>query len=133
MVDEKRDVSFALAERGFETDDHVLKFLHCVMLLDNELAKPTNSDVAYVLDTLTVPNKPNQLAVLRVQYFDASNNPGPEVDKTVYLFNLLGDTDASGVVDQADRAMYQSKQAGRNQITHYRDTPVLAAPATMDG
>jgi hypothetical protein len=43
---------------GFEQKEHILKFLHCVMLLDDELARATNSDVAYVLDTLTVPNKP---------------------------------------------------------------------------
>jgi diguanylate cyclase (GGDEF)-like protein len=37
-----------------------------------------------------------------------------------------GTPSADALVDQADRAMYQSKQAGRNQITHYRDTS--AAP-----
>ena len=30
-------------------------------------------------------------------------------------------TDAAALVDQADHALYQSKQAGRNQVTHFRD------------
>src|SRR5437879_4726696 len=30
---------------GFESEEHALKFLHCVMLLDNELAKASNPDV----------------------------------------------------------------------------------------
>ena len=41
-----------------------------------------------------------------------------------------GTPSAAALVDQADRAMYQSKQAGRNQITHYRDCAPLAAPTT---
>lgn len=43
---------------GFDKPDLAMRFLHCVFLLDNDLSKPTNSDVAYVIDTLTVPNKP---------------------------------------------------------------------------
>ena len=38
--------------------------------------------------------------------------------------------DAAALVDQADRALYQSKQAGRNQITHYRDCASWVAQAT---
>jgi two-component system cell cycle response regulator len=37
--------------------------------------------------------------------------------------------DAAALVDQADQALYQSKQAGRNQITHYRDCSRLPARA----
>jgi two-component system chemotaxis response regulator CheY len=37
--------------------------------------------------------------------------------------------DAAALVDQADRALYLSKQAGRNQITHYRDC--LACPSSV--
>jgi subtilisin family serine protease len=59
--------------------------------------------------TLTVPNKKNQDAVLRVQYFDAQNNPGPEVDLPVHLFNLAGDTNADGTVNQADIDGYAAK------------------------
>ncbi len=43
---------------GFEEPEQILRYLHCVFLLNNDLSKPTNSDVAYVIDTLTVPNKP---------------------------------------------------------------------------
>jgi serine/threonine protein kinase len=50
---------------GFDSDEHIVKFLHCVMLMDNELAKPSNPDVAYVLDTLTVPNKPPERRIDR--------------------------------------------------------------------
>src|SRR5438552_1208512 len=50
---------------GFESEEHALKFLHCVMLLDNELAKASNPDVAYVMDTLTVPNKPAERRIDR--------------------------------------------------------------------
>jgi serine/threonine protein kinase len=50
---------------GFDREEHQLKFLHCVMLVDNELAKATNADVAYVLDTLTVPNKPPEQRIDR--------------------------------------------------------------------
>jgi serine/threonine protein kinase len=50
---------------GLEREEHQIKFLHCVMLVDNELAKATNSDVAYVLDTLTVPNKPAEQRIER--------------------------------------------------------------------
>ncbi|HEY7115709.1 MAG TPA: FHA domain-containing serine/threonine-protein kinase [Tepidisphaeraceae bacterium] len=50
---------------GFAQEEHQLKFLHCVMLLDNELARATNSDVQYVMDTLTVPNKPPEQRIER--------------------------------------------------------------------
>jgi len=41
-----------------------------------------------------------------------------------------GTPSAAALVEQADRAMYQSKQAGRNQVTHYRDCANPAAPTT---
>lgn len=37
---------------------------------------------------------------------------------------------AAALVDQADHALYQSKQAGRNQVTHFRD---CAAAADLTG
>jgi diguanylate cyclase (GGDEF)-like protein len=37
-----------------------------------------------------------------------------------------GTSSAAALVDQADRAMYQSKQAGRNRITHYRNMLAVA-------
>ncbi|MFI5459224.1 MAG: diguanylate cyclase [Isosphaerales bacterium] len=41
-----------------------------------------------------------------------------------------GTPSAAALVEQADRALYQSKQAGRNQVTHYRDCAALVAPTT---
>jgi len=41
-----------------------------------------------------------------------------------------GTPSAAALVDQADRAMYHSKQSGRNQVTHYRDCAPLPAPTT---
>jgi two-component system cell cycle response regulator len=41
-----------------------------------------------------------------------------------------GTPSPAALVDQADRAMYQSKQAGRNQITHFRDCGPLASPTS---
>jgi diguanylate cyclase (GGDEF)-like protein len=35
--------------------------------------------------------------------------------------------DAAALVEQADHALYQSKQAGRNLVTHFRDCPIAAA------
>jgi hypothetical protein len=61
------------------------------------------------LGNLKTPNKKNQDAILRVQYFDAQNNPGPEVDLPVHLFNLPGDTDANGTVQQTDLDGYVGK------------------------
>jgi two-component system chemotaxis response regulator CheY len=37
-------------------------------------------------------------------------------------------TSATDLVEQADRALYQSKEAGRNQITHFRDCILTPAP-----
>jgi diguanylate cyclase (GGDEF)-like protein len=34
----------------------------------------------------------------------------------------------STLVEQADRALYHSKQAGRNQVTHYRTCEPIAEP-----
>jgi serine/threonine protein kinase len=42
---------------GFDTPEMIRQFLHCVFLLGSDLSKASNSDVAYVLDTLTVPSK----------------------------------------------------------------------------
>ncbi|MDB5733310.1 MAG: serine/threonine-protein kinase, partial [Variovorax sp.] len=42
---------------GLEQEDHIEKFLQCIMLLDDELVRPTTPDVGYVIDTLTVTNK----------------------------------------------------------------------------
>jgi diguanylate cyclase (GGDEF)-like protein len=36
---------------------------------------------------------------------------------------------ASALVEQADRALYHSKQAGRNQVTHYRSCALIATRA----
>jgi len=36
---------------------------------------------------------------------------------------------AAALVDQADRALYQSKQAGRNRITHFRDCALPGDPS----
>ena len=35
---------------------------------------------------------------------------------------------AAALVDQADRALYQSKQAGRNQVTLYHDRATAGRP-----
>jgi two-component system chemotaxis response regulator CheY len=37
--------------------------------------------------------------------------------------------DAAALVDQADRALYQSKQAGRDRVTHHRDCAPAAFPS----
>jgi len=59
--------------------------------------------------------------------------PGPHRQMTASLGVGTagpGTPSAAVLVDQADRAMYQSKQAGRNQITHFRGCAPLAAPTT---
>ncbi len=40
-----------------------------------------------------------------------------------------GTPSAAALVEQADRALYHSKQAGRNRITHYRDCSLLGSPS----
>jgi diguanylate cyclase (GGDEF)-like protein len=42
-----------------------------------------------------------------------------------------GTTSAAALVDQADRALYQSKQSGRNQVTHFRTISAFSALATV--
>lgn len=56
-----------------------------------------------------LPKQPNQLANLRVQYFDSQNNAGPEVIVPVYIFNLPGDAKADNKVDQADLDAFPAK------------------------
>ncbi|MDQ3022872.1 MAG: S8 family serine peptidase [bacterium] len=52
---------------------------------------------------VTVPQTlPNQLAHLRVQYFNSANVAGPEVVVPIWLFNKPGDVNADGDVDQLD-------------------------------
>jgi len=94
--------------------------------IDVQVEQPTNvAKVKYILDcapagsgpedvTVTVngnapwagqidlPAVKNQLATLHVQYFDASNIAGPQVDVPVYIFNHPGDVNADGAVNQAD-------------------------------
>ena len=53
-----------------------------------------------VLDS--VSSEPNQLATLHIQYYSATSTPGPELTIPVWIFNQRGDTNADGVVDQAD-------------------------------
>jgi thermitase len=53
-----------------------------------------------------LPQYPNQLADLRIQYFDEENNQGPEIILPVYIFNQLGDVNADNTVDAADHAAY---------------------------
>jgi diguanylate cyclase (GGDEF)-like protein len=42
-----------------------------------------------------------------------------------------GTPSAAALVDQADRALYQSKQSGRNQVTHFRTISTIAALALV--
>jgi len=59
--------------------------------------------------------------------------PGPHRPMTASLgvgTARRGTPSAAALVEQADRAMYQSKQAGRNQVTHYRDCAAIADPTT---
>jgi thermitase len=91
--------------------------------LDVQVQQPTNVNrVNYVLDVtggadvsvsvngnapwegvLDLPTAvPNQLAQLRVQYFDAANVAGPELVVPVWIFNQPGDVNADGAVNQLD-------------------------------
>jgi hypothetical protein len=58
---------------------------------------------------INLPGVPNQLAELRVQYFDASDTPGPEKVVPVYIFNQIGDTNCDGMVGAGDIEGYQGK------------------------
>jgi thermitase len=58
---------------------------------------------------LPTPDVPNQIAQLRVQYFDSSDVAGPEVAIPLYIFNLRGDANADGTVDQADHDAFPGK------------------------
>lgn len=49
---------------GFLDEEHILDFLRCVLLLDNELASPSG-EAADVYYTLTVPNKPPEQRIKR--------------------------------------------------------------------
>lgn len=59
---------------------------------------------------LAVPTEvPNQLASLRVHYYDAAEVSGPVRTIPVYIFNRLGDTNGDGVVDDGDVAGYAAQ------------------------
>jgi len=58
---------------------------------------------------IDLPGVPNQLAELRVQYFDSNDTPGPEKIVPVYIFNLIGDTNCDGVVGVGDIEGYAGK------------------------
>lgn len=61
-----------------------------------------NLDVEPYTSQITLPHVPNQLALLRVQYFDADDTPGPEKQVPLYIFNQIGDTNADGMVGPGD-------------------------------
>ncbi len=43
-----------------------------------------------------------------------------------------GTANAAALVDQADQALYHSKQYGRNQVTHYKNCAMLAPVSTAE-
>jgi hypothetical protein len=96
-------------------------------MIQVQVQQPENvAKVTYVLDTLPLGSSgkdvtvsvngsspwsgdvdlpadvPNQLAQLRVQYFDVNNIAGPELTVPVWIFNQPGDVNADGAVNQLD-------------------------------
>jgi hypothetical protein len=128
QVPEIGDMSVAISQPN--RVDRVRYILDCVPLgtLDfwDVVLNVDNSPYNGVLD---VPGQPNQLANLRVQYFDSSNNPGPEVIVPVYIFNLPGDTNADNIVDQADLDGF----AGMLGLTAEDDEYVVLYDTDLDG
>ena len=92
---------------GFEQKEHILKFLHCVMLLDDELARATNSDVAYVLDTLTVPNKP----------------PDRRIDRALAIAKRIAEHNIKNAPPPAPSAPPGSSQSGAPPSRTPRSSP----------
>jgi hypothetical protein len=75
-----------------------------------DLVVPISSGIGFpgTIQIPTLPKMPNQLAMLRVKYFDSANNPGPQVDIPFYIFNQPGDVNADNQVDQTDLDLFKS-------------------------
>jgi len=85
--------------------------LDCVPLGSFELYDiEFETDLEPYVARLDVPtNVPNQLANLQVQYFNDHGEAGQPRNIPVYIFNQLGDTNADGVVDDADLEGYAAQ------------------------
>lgn len=92
----------------------VLYILDCqplgvIDLYDPVVSVNAGPDYFGSLTLPALPKQPNQLANLRVQYFDNLNNAGPEVIVPIYIFNLAGDVNLDNMVDQADFDAFPAK------------------------
>lgn len=89
----------------------------CVLLLD-----ASEQDAAEVMER--VRSGVEQLAIDRMQ-------PG-SISASFGITSLqAGDSSLDDLIARADRALYQSKQGGRNRVTVWRDAGLAPAPALV--
>ncbi len=111
---------------GHPAGDEVLQWVGSTLRIsvrDHDIVSRYGGEEFVILLPATDENE--ALAVAERLRSAIACRPWPRRDMTASLgvgTAGKGTPSAAALVEQADRAMYQSKQAGRNQITHYRDT-----------